>query len=92
MLQGALQVPKEAQLHKRLFLYFGAVDDHSWVYVNGKLAGSHAIGGLYWDQPFEIEIGELVVPDEENLVAVRVYDMAGMGGVFKPVWLVARDE
>lgn len=85
-------IPKEAVSRKRLFLYFGAVDDHAWVYINGKLAGSHALGGLYWNEPFAIRIDPLVDREKENLLAVRVYDMAGMGGVFKPVWIVAQDD
>lgn len=71
-----------------LFLYFGAVDDHAWVYVNGKLAGSHAIGSLGWDRPFAIPVDGLWRPGEKNVIAVRVWDMEGAGGMFKPVWLV----
>ena len=83
------RLPPEALGKKPLLLYFGAVDDHAWVYLNGELVGSHAIGAIGWDQPFTVPITDRVRPgNEENVLAVRVWDMAGMGGIFRPVWVV----
>lgn len=77
---------------RRVFLRFGAVDESCWVYVNGKLAGQH----LYvktndWKTPFEIQIdGAIDWNEERQLVIVRVEDRAGLGGIWRPVWLVSK--
>ena len=55
---------------RRLLLHFGAVDQIAEVFVNGTKAGSHAGGYL----PFEFDITELVKPDEENELFVKVRD------------------
>jgi len=88
----AFDVPEDLPEGKPLFLYFGAVDDHAWVYVNGAYAGSHAIGSLGWDRPFAIPVDGLLKPGAVNSVVVRVWDMEGAGGMFKPVWLVVRES
>ncbi|MBQ3109334.1 MAG: glycoside hydrolase family 2, partial [Clostridia bacterium] len=59
----------EGFLKDRLILHFGAVDQHSEVYVNGQLAGESTSGYL----PFSMDITELL-RDGENLLAVRVED------------------
>jgi len=77
-----------------LFLYFGAVDESCWVYVNGKLAGRH----LYeneddWRTPFEIRIDPLLDWEKSRqLVMVRVEDNAGAGGIWRRVWVVSKDH
>ncbi|MBQ6292641.1 MAG: glycoside hydrolase family 2 [Lachnospiraceae bacterium] len=55
---------------RRLLLYFGAVDQIAEVFVNGVKAGSHTGGYL----PFSFDITELVRPDAENELFVKVRD------------------
>ena len=55
---------------KRLLLHFGAVDQICEVFVNGKKAGAHRGGYL----PFSFDITDLVRPDAENELFVKVRD------------------
>jgi hypothetical protein len=73
---------------KTLMLAFGAVDEQAWVYVNGTLAGEHAQGPPGWNAPFEIDVTAFLKPGETNLIAVRVHDSAGAGGIWKAVKLM----
>ena len=82
---------------KKLYLVFEAVDEDAHVYVNGRKAFEHSCesAGMQpiaiWTTPFAFEAGELLRPGEENLLAVGVYNRAGMGGVYRPVSIVAAD-
>lgn len=51
----------------RVFLYFGAINYHAIVYLNGKEIGQH-IGGF---TPFNFEITESIV-DGENFIVVKI--------------------
>jgi beta-galactosidase/beta-glucuronidase len=55
---------------RRLLLHFGAVDWEATVFVNGKEVGTHR-GGY---DSFVFDITELVRPDGENELMVRVWD------------------
>ena len=55
---------------RRLLLHFGAVDQIAEVFVNGVKTGSHTGGYL----PFSFDITDLVRPDEENELFVKVRD------------------
>ena len=63
-----LEVPA-AMKGKRILLHFGGVDYASWVYVNGRLAGTH-VGG---SAAFGFEISDFL-RDGLNEVVVRVSD------------------
>lgn len=54
---------------QRVLLHFGAVDYRAWVWVNGKLAGTHEGGHV----PFTFEITSLLAPGE-NTLTVRAED------------------
>jgi len=81
------KIPAGIRNSKRLILHFGAVDDHAWVFINGRMAGSHAKGGLYWDEPFDIAAGDLYA-NKENTITVKVLDVSAKGGIFRKIWLV----
>lgn len=77
---------------KKVFLYFGAVDEACWIYVNGREAGKHLFLREYdWKVPFEIEITSFIdwSKPEQN-VFVRVEDKGGTGGIWRRVWLVTK--
>lgn len=63
-------------------LYFGAVDEESWTYLNGRFYG-YAYG---WDKPFQYELAN-VVPDGENVLSVKVFDSVAQGGIWRPIIL-----
>lgn len=88
-----LTIPEEMK-QRRTFLYFGAVDESCWIYVNGKLAGTHLFQKSDdWSTPFEIEIGPHIDQDRPfQTVTVRVEDKAGSGGIWKRVWIVSKEK
>jgi len=90
---------------KRVRLHFGGVDYQSWVWVNGRLAGTHVGGNV----SFAFEITGLLQAGE-NEVVVRAFDDTASGrqptgkqthtvsegcvytrttGIWQPVWLEA---
>jgi len=73
---------------KRLKVFFGAVDEDTKVWINGKHVGDHPyVKPDDWQVPFEFDIGEVVRPGG-NTIVVRVEDNAGAGGIYKPVWIL----
>jgi len=83
---------------KRLTLFFEAADEDAWVYVDGKLVGDHSCEktGLQpeqiWITPFVCAAGDALRAGTANQLAVRVLNRAGMGGLWKPVYLLASDR
>lgn len=89
----SVKIPKEWKSNP-VYLFFGAVDESAWVYVNGKLAGErlHKRSGD-WKTPFAIRIDQHVDwGSEVQTVVVRVEDKAGSGGIWKPVFLVRKRQ
>ncbi len=82
---------------KKVYLVFEAVDEDAHVYINGTKVFEHSCNstGLkpsaIWLTPFAFEAGSSLRPGEEDLLAVAVYNRAGMGGIYRPVCLVAVD-
>jgi hypothetical protein len=66
-------------------LHFEAVDESTWVWVNGEYAGEHNIGPAGWNVPFDVEVGSFVRWGQRNQLTVRVLNTAGAGGIYKPV-------
>ncbi len=91
------QVPADME-GKRLYLYFGAVDEQAWIYLNGTRAFEHTVASTgrnvnaLWKEPFAYEATGHLEPGQSNVVAVRVHDSMGMGGIWKPVYLVSSDR
>ena len=77
---------------RQIYLYFGAVDESCWVYVNGQLAGQHLFEQPNdWNTPFEIRIDPFLDTEAARQeIRVRVEDRGGAGGIWKRVWLVSR--
>jgi beta-galactosidase/beta-glucuronidase len=79
----------QAPKGKSLALLFGAVDEGATVWINGVLAGEHPFKRPDdWYVPFTIDIAAHVRAREPNVVVVLVEDRAGLGGVWKPVFVV----
>jgi len=65
-------------------LRFGAIDDWDWTYVNGQLVGTTTGDGT-WDDPRDYPIPpDVLKAGEDNVIAVRVCDMGGDGGLSEP--------
>jgi len=88
--------PHVARNH--VYLYFEAVDEDAQVFVNGKQVCDHTCDstGLspeqIWVTPFVCEPGPVAKPGEENTLGVRVLNRMGMGGIYKPVYVVGSDD
>lgn len=85
-----LEIPP-ALKGKKIYLYFEAVDESCWIYVNGKSAGEHLfVNADDWKTPFAIRIDETLDWGKiQQTVIVKVEDKAGAGGIYKPVWITA---
>ncbi len=83
---------------KYVYLYFGAVDEEAWIYLNGEPAYEHTCQSTgmtpeqIWDTPFFGKARDDLKFGQKNHLAVRVHDQAMMGGVWKPVYVVASDR
>jgi hypothetical protein len=97
-----------AQLKKPFkYLYFEASDEDAWVYVNGQEVFEHSNSstGLppedLWLTPFVVPLTSVgpegraiktVDLQNDNVLAVRVYNSQSMGGLWKPVHLILSEE
>jgi sialate O-acetylesterase len=66
---------------KDLVLSLGPVDDMDRTYFNGKLIGSTEISGA-WQKDRYYEVPASLVKSGSNVIAVRVLDTQGGGGIF----------
>ncbi len=84
-------VPKEWEGNE-IYLFFGAVDESAWIYLNGQSAGEHIYKAPNdWQTPFTIRIDHLIDwKRSKQLAIVRVEDKAGSGGIWKPVYVVKK--
>jgi len=88
----------ELQQRPFLYLYFGAVDEDAYVYLNGELVYEHSCDStglppeVIWVTPFAFDVRPFLQYGQMNSIAVRVYDRWGGGGVYKRVYLVGADH
>jgi hypothetical protein len=72
-------------------LIFGAVDEACRIWLNGQLLLERPYpyrgNTESWRESFELDITDAVLVGQPNVLAVRVEDNAGAGGIWKPVWL-----
>ena len=80
----------------RTLLYFGAVNYHCHVWVNGKKAGEH-VGGF---TPFNFDISELLIEGENTVIVkvdnkrhaedvpTQIFDWWNYGGITRDVKLI----
>ena len=76
---------------KRVFLHIGAVDESVWLYVDGHLAAWYdaADPGATWDKPLLLEVSGNLRAGNEHMLVFCVKNIAGAGGIWKPVSLRA---
>ena len=93
----SLELPADLK-RKHLYLYFGAVDEQAWVYINGQPVFEHTMQstgrglGDLWRAPFLFDVRDHLKLGQANTLVVRVHNMGGQGGVWKPVHVVASDR
>ena len=80
-------VPK-SKAGKALRIVFNGVDESAWVYLNGKYVGERTAKSTrkkiadFWNKPFAITIKPKA---GKNILAVKVHDSTGAGGIYKTV-------
>lgn len=89
--------PAELAGKPNLRLLFGAVDEDCEIWINGQRAYDHtfATTGLVpeqiWQAPFALDVAPFMRPGQPNLIAIRIKNTVGMGGVWQPAYLVWGD-
>ncbi len=73
-----------------VYLNFEGVDDMYELYLDGRLVarrGDIATRKDTFSEKFSHDLTALVKPGQSHVIAVRVYDWYGAGGIFRPVTL-----
>ncbi len=81
-------VPESGKEIQKAYLFFEAVDENAWVWINGEYAGYQNIGPDGWDTSFCLDVTDIVKYGGENVIAVRVRNTASAGGIWRPVSLL----
>ncbi|MBL4700783.1 MAG: DUF4838 domain-containing protein [Phycisphaeraceae bacterium] len=85
----------ETMKAKQYILGFGAVDDSCDIWLNGQKILTRPFpykgDSGSWMAPFDVNITKYVHFDKPNVLAVRVRDKKGAGGIWRGVWLVTTD-
>ena len=81
-----------ADVGPMVLLGFGAADETAHVYLDGRLAGTYDEGLQGWDKPFTIDISGRVQAGQQCVLAVKVVDTAGGGGLWRPVKLLTNKD
>lgn len=83
-----------------MLIVLGKIDDLDEVYINGKRIGSTGSMKRKWASDDEYDKyrtyaipDELLKPGQNNVIAVRVYDQTGPGGIYEgPITLLPQSE
>jgi len=92
-----IQVPADLN-RKHLYLVFEAVDEETWVYIDGEAVFEHTCKttklppAQIWSKPFAFDARSWLEPGKESVLAVRVFNVSAQGGIYVPVHLVATDK
>ena len=92
-----LPLTKRDMKRKFKYLHFSACDEDAWVYLNGTKIFDHTLeeAGLLsseiWIAPFVVSLNDVKLRGDD-LLAVRIRNTEGMGGIWKPVDLVLTDQ
>ena len=71
---------------KRVWLYFGAVDENYTLWINGSYIGDNLdVYQRLWDVPVSVEITGKFKQGDFNHIVVRASNTAQAGGVWRPV-------
>gem|GEM_PF-2332759 len=87
----AFDVTAEQAASEHVVLRLGAIDEDGWVWLNGGKVGEIVfdvnVNPDSWKLPLNLDVtGKL--REGTNVVAVRVRDQSGMGGLWKPCCLI----
>ena len=74
----------ETQAGQAVYLYVSGIDFEAAFYVDGELAGEHS----GWATPSLIRVPDELLESGQRLLAVRVWNPGGLGGLYSPLGLV----
>ncbi|HCN07833.1 MAG TPA: hypothetical protein DIT01_07850 [Lentisphaeria bacterium] len=76
---------------KRVFVLFEAVDEGAFLYIDGKLVAWYdtAFPHTTWSKPFLLDVTGSLQSGSDHLLAIRVHNYSGDGGLYKPVSIMA---
>ena len=75
----------------KVYLAFGAVDEAAYVYINGKYAGKHDIAPeIGFKETFLIDVTKYIKSGQLNVIAVKVKNTVGAGGIWRNIKLVQK--
>jgi len=76
---------------EKVWIVFGAIDENYTLWINARRIGDNmeVPGELSWDQVVAEEITGKYRSGRSNHIVVRVNNVAGAGGIWKPVFVVA---
>ena len=92
------QFSVSADLGAQVYLYFGAIDEDAWIYLNGEFALEHSCASTgvtpeqIWVKPILFDARDQLRLGQSNTLAVRVYNRWAMGGVWQPAYVVGADR
>jgi len=92
-----LFVPKAIAQHPRLLMLFCAADAFADIFINGEKVFTHNADNAsdpwnVWRVPFVCDAKKQIKPGTDSVIAVRIYNVSGMGGVWKPAFLAGANQ
>ncbi len=82
-MRRTVTLPADAPLDGPWTLWPGAIDDRDDTWVNGELVG-RTDGENLWNQPRRYDVPAGVLKPGRNVIAIRVRDTSGPGGMIGP--------
>lgn len=75
---------------KKIYLFFGAVDESVHCYIDGKLVAYHTgDANDIWNMPFALDVTGALKSNTRATIVFQVLDRFRLGGVWKSVWIAA---
>lgn len=78
-----IQIPSKWKGRPIHFFCGGAINE-AWVWINGQYAG-HKNHAIWWmgGHDFDLDVTSLARPGEKNVVAIRIWNNAELGGLYR---------
>ncbi|MCM8817424.1 MAG: hypothetical protein NC913_07965, partial [Candidatus Omnitrophica bacterium] len=90
--KSSVMIPEKFK-GKKIFIWFGGVDELAKVWINGKLVGTSPGKAFV---PFEFDVTDFIRFGKENFIAVKITNKRlnelGTGGITAPVMLYAQEN
>ncbi len=93
-----IRVPETFTGLEHLYLYFRAVNEQAWVYLNGEPAFERSYAstgrgvGQLSGQPFSFDAARWLTPGSTCRIAIRVKRETGLGGIAFPAMLIGTEQ